>query len=432
MVLTDATENYLGRLHDKRLHLTLSKDGCHLAYVAGTRGILRRVLRLDYKVFMVMDSKSRPIFDGVGSFSFTPDGAHFGYSVRKGNRTVAILDDRPVGEHGLITDNPFALDRDGHKAAYLVGEGKEGLAVCVNGRELRRHKAIGAESLLFSPDGGRLAYSARDGEKWFVVVDGQAGPEFDAVGTVVFNGNAEHFAYPAWLGRNVLAVLDHCPSEPHRVDDTTRVDSVAFTPDGKRFGYTVLGFRGGGSTSGYAVVDGVKGPDYSNGAFSLVFSESGSVAYVACASRDWPHGHDRHFVVMNGQEIPVEAISIDSLALSPDGRHYAYLSGKGHDRFVVLDGCAQETFEWIGGLRSNGMLAPKKYGFEIPPVFSRDSKHLAYAAGKGTEVFAILDGQRGPGYDEIAQGAPSFGTEGFMQYLARRGRSLYRIQKSPK
>ena len=42
---------------------------------------------------------------------------------------------------------------------------------------------------VFSPDGKRVAYAARKGAKWLVVVDGQQGAEYDeiGVGTLVFS-----------------------------------------------------------------------------------------------------------------------------------------------------------------------------------------------------------------------------------------------------
>jgi len=47
----------------------------------------------------------------------------------------------------------------------------------VDGQAGAEYDAIGKGSLLFSPDGKHLAYSARKGRKWLVVVDGQAGAE---------------------------------------------------------------------------------------------------------------------------------------------------------------------------------------------------------------------------------------------------------------
>lgn len=37
---------------------------------------------------------------------------------------------------------------------------------------------------IFSPDGKRVAYAAKNGEKWLVVVDGHAGEEYDLAGTM--------------------------------------------------------------------------------------------------------------------------------------------------------------------------------------------------------------------------------------------------------
>ena len=63
---------------------------------------------------------------------------------------------------------------------------------------------------VFSPDGKRVAYSARKGGRWFVVVDGQAGPEYDGImaGTPVFSPDGKRLAYVPEKGGKWLVVVD--------------------------------------------------------------------------------------------------------------------------------------------------------------------------------------------------------------------------------
>jgi WD40-like Beta Propeller Repeat len=56
--------------------------------------------------------------------------------------------------------------------------------------------AYSPDRLVFSPNGKRLAYSARKGNKVVVVVDGHEGPEFDLIFAITFSptgsrGNSE-------------------------------------------------------------------------------------------------------------------------------------------------------------------------------------------------------------------------------------------------
>ena len=71
----------------------------------------------------------------------------------------------------------------------------------MDGQEGTPYAAIGG--LVISTNGKRVAYVAHKGDKQLIVVDGQEGQEYDAVGnappTVSANGN--HVAYIAQVGQ---------------------------------------------------------------------------------------------------------------------------------------------------------------------------------------------------------------------------------------
>jgi len=45
--------------------------------------------------------------------------------------------------------------------------------VVINGEEGEKYDGIEIWSLIFSPDSQRIAYVAKKGENWFVVIDGK-------------------------------------------------------------------------------------------------------------------------------------------------------------------------------------------------------------------------------------------------------------------
>jgi hypothetical protein len=51
--------------------------------------------------------------------------------------------------------------------------------VVVDGKEGKEYDGIAKGTPIFSPDSKHLAYLARRGEKWFVVIDGEEGKEYD-------------------------------------------------------------------------------------------------------------------------------------------------------------------------------------------------------------------------------------------------------------
>lgn len=95
-------------------------------------------------------------------------------------------------------------------------------------------------------------------------------------------------------------------------------------------------------------------------------------------------------VVRNGrEEATYEKVRGYGMTFSPDGRHLAYVAGKGDKRFMVVDG-----------------VAGKEYDDMDRPVWSADSAHLTYTVRRGDKCFAVLDGEEGPPYEWLDPNAP--------------------------
>ncbi|MGD0465062.1 MAG: hypothetical protein ABSB74_21470, partial [Tepidisphaeraceae bacterium] len=77
------------------------------------------------------------------------------------------------------------FSRDGRYLAYVTHRGQRPCVV-VDGQAGAEYDGIGDASLIFSPDGNRVAYGAKNGQKWSAVVDGQPGAEYDGIGTLIF------------------------------------------------------------------------------------------------------------------------------------------------------------------------------------------------------------------------------------------------------
>lgn len=99
---------------------------------------------------------------------------------------------------------------------------------------------------------------------------------------------------------------------------------------------------------------------------------------------------------------------------SKNGCHAAYIIENGDKELIVLDGKKGPVYDGIENL-----------------VFSPDGKRVAYSAKKGQNELMVLDGQEGPEYEGIIRGAPTFHSDGTLEYLAVKERFLYRVKHRP-
>ena len=64
-------------------------------------------------------------------------------------------------------------------------------------------------------------------------------------------------------------------------------------------------------------------------------------------------------------------------------------------------------------------------------MFTPDGHHVAYVAIEDAKWLAVVDGEPGPEYDGILYGGPVFHSDGVLEYLAIRGRMLFRVKHVP-
>jgi len=290
------------------------------------------------------DGTAGELYDSVHSLTFSPDGRHFAYCGRRGKEKWLWVDD-----------------------------------------QIRKVRGISPGSILYSPDSAHMLFKGgrfppgTNIAKVFVVLDGKAGPEFDAlsVSNQVFSPDSQRLAYVG--SRRAENPQGKVP----RV--AAGRAEVFFLED-------------------FVVVDGKESPAYDDTSKqTLVFSpDSQHVAYGAKRS-------GKCFVVVDGVEekATYDAIVNWSVRFSPDSRRLAYAALRNNQWLIIADHREGRPYD---GLDGRGIL------------FSPDSKQLVYTALKGSKVVLVVDGVEKAEFDFIAPASVRFSPDGrHLAYTARRG-----------
>jgi Tol biopolymer transport system component len=214
--------------------------------------------------------------------------------------------------------------------------------------------------------------------------------------TALESGDGRHYLCEISTGSSRYAVMIDGRQGP----EYARIGAqwnMRFSPDGERFAYAASRVDG----MEVAVIDGQEGPPY-KGVGRIVFSpDSRHVAYGA--TKKLPDGHYGSVLVVDGQEHPIptpllETHTLGGPCFSPDSKRIAYLSGhdlSGGPLHMVVDG-----------------QAGPEVALAMSPVFSQDSKHVAYGGQRQFKYFVIHDSQAGTEYYSISWESMSFSPDG--------------------
>ena len=148
----------------QEIELVISPNGLHVASLV--------VIQPNDQQLVILDGKTGPEFDGIGSGSllFSGDSKHLAYSAIRSNKCHMVLD----------------------------------------GKEDPQFEGIGVGTLLFSADSTHFAYAAMNHGKQFMILDGKPGPEFDGIapGSIAFSGDSQHLMYLGGKAGKQSLVID--------------------------------------------------------------------------------------------------------------------------------------------------------------------------------------------------------------------------------
>lgn len=372
--------------------LVFSPDGKRFSFV-GVRGSRHHV---------VVDGTEGPGFDGIATCTpvFSKDGRRCAYVGLRDLKQLAVVDGVAHTPYDGIVDGSPTFSPDGRHFAYCARLGKTAFVV-LDGKPLDS-SWNGLGTLAFSADGGLLAHAAWQTRRrwlgaakaeWSVVVNGKGGPAFDGIGRgyPLLSPVGARVAYVAIAGAAQLVVVDE--------REQPRFDAILvgprFSRDGRRVLY-VAKVRGRHAL----VVDGdtVRAHD---GMGEPVFSPDGMrVAYAAKDDGRW-------YVFVDDRALgPFHNLDTGSLTFSPDSRRLAF-------RVVTPEG---ETMR----LADEDLPCAVYDGVDWP-VFSPDSRRVAWGARGSSEGFLVVDGRESSHRYHMAcpNGSPArFVSADTVQFLA--------------
>lgn len=217
----------------------VSSDGAHLALVVTTEGGQACLVNgVASKTYPVVSGLQR--IPGRGTFAFHAGERSGGGDV---HRWVVADTELPAGAGiGRIFFSP-----DGAHHAYVLRELGKSPVVLLDGKPLVVEGAVLTEirqtTLLFSPDGTRLACVA-EGGGWRVVVDGKASPPIagGGVDSLLFSPDSKHLAFRAFRDESV-GNRKVCAIYLDGVERTTTLSERdwphAFSPDSSALAHVV-------------------------------------------------------------------------------------------------------------------------------------------------------------------------------------------------
>jgi len=420
-------------------HITMS------AVSADCRNVAMVVGDATGKPTLLLNGKPIATGQDIPLAVISPDGKRLAYVVREATGKWHAVVDGVAGEtydslRGVLGDNlnftvadRFAFSADSKHLAY-VGQKEDKQFVVMDSKAESQHERVLTGDpddgrmgyVLFSPDGRRYAYvtldTTRDSATQTLIVDGNKF-KTGAFGYVSFSPDSKHIAYD--FIDDVL--VNHFYVDDKEIGHCRFGRGPVISDDGK---HTVYAEDGERLNTSHIVLDGKEGPR------------------IAQMSR---YSSPSHFV----------ALDVEQLTFSPDGKHLAFdqqePAGPSHVSHINLDGVeGKEEYVVVGNLTFSpdsrdlacaamgGVMGGppewrivlngkdgQTFDFVLPPVFSPDSKHLAYAARKAGKWAVVLDGQTITTYEAIISRVAADDVDRAPGWVDAQGTLLEKIEPNP-
>ena len=411
-----------GMIYDAVESFHFSPDMQRVAYLA----------KVGAKQFLVVDGKKGNEYDFVfvpvmypkrddEFYSvFSPDSRRVVYTAVKEGKCVEVIDgaEKELSAchkpDDCLQAGAFSSDSQRIAIAFTFALGQKPVVVIVDGKEGTPYDFV--QDLEFTPDSKHVTYLANRSNQWFLVVDGKEEKRYETDQTPLLSPDKSRVAYLVKGKNGDFVVADGIRGKPY---PSIAQNSLVFSPDSKRLAYF---------TDRFVVVEGHEGKRYDG--FEKdprpIFSPDGqSMAYKASIyqTNNGKTSFKQLIVVDEKEHKAYECSAVDYISdpiFSPDSKRIAYTVTVGGKQFAVVDG--QELIKY--------KQTEKSYLGE--PVFSPDSKRVAYVVAETEkDWFVVIDGQQGKRYEKIIWPVV-FVSSNTIRYMAARGGNIYSVEETLK
>jgi len=231
VVCLDNTE---GKRYDNISPPAFSPDGSKLAYIAQEGG----------QSFVVVNGEEGNRYDKIVALPvFSPDNRKLAFfAVNNKNIFVVVnnkeflVDKGTPGSKLILFSNSLSFSPDSNELAYRAeyyGLKQEGHLFVISDKRSVRHR--NAYDFSFSPDNSRLAYVAKEGNNFYVVVNGRGGKRYaDITSHLIFSQDNNKLSYVAHEDGNSFVVTNS--QESKKYDEIT--SSPRFCSNSKKILFT--------------------------------------------------------------------------------------------------------------------------------------------------------------------------------------------------
>jgi hypothetical protein len=388
----------------------------------------------DHSWYLVVNNKPGPAYGGLKNLLVNDDNSHYAFIAAKGGGPWGVGVDGVLGTpRGNIQDMVIALN--GRVAYATVGSTNGATGQAGSSGLYIDDKLVGSPdhpfakvdksgmgktvsgTVLFSPDGKRVAYVKSVPGGAAPVIDGTVGRTYDSIRTIQFSPDSTHYLYVGSHSADFL-VYDgqEMPSE-----DSNGVSNVVFSQTGGSFAYLAKSAQAGTRM----VVNGKASPPfYGLIPNSMSFSADGKhYAYAVNTNvSQWQFVRDGvatnvSFLIPFTTRTGPPHIDFPPLIFSPDGTRLAWGWG-------ATDGVSKDVISIDGQEIIHGY---STYEF---PEFSPDSKHFAVMIWDANKYSLAMDGKIGPAYDdflEVNRNVACFLDSHTFRFLGVKNGSVYRV-----
>lgn len=360
----------------------ISPDNKRLAYIADS-GKNRQV---------VIEGRKEKKYDDIGDLIFSPDSSHVAYAAKKGYCWVAVIDGKEGSaydeiyhtkeyrtwidiapyNHYLPGINPYShvqtkhalrFSPDSRHIAYSARRGNDWFLV-VDSNEIIRKDELG--EIVFRNDSKRLIYAFKKHDKWMLEDTGKDQKQYDGVENIILSNDGLHVAYKAKIIDKWTVVHDEVEGKLY-----SDIVDLQFSPDGNHIGYIATQ---NSLDQKMAVFDGREGRQY-DGIKDLSFSpDSSRIAYWAYAhasSTSW-----KGLIIDDYEQTQEYETGHENVyEFSPDGSRFAYY----HQGIVIRDKSGAMVDE----------IKPPNTQYIDEIIFYPDNKRIAYVGVNEAKYIGI-------------------------------------------